>query len=412
MKKKLNTLVFIYNSFNDPLFQNLVLSYIKTLSTRIHGDYHIITFEQPAYAMTSEERKRVNKELAMNHIYWHPLSFHTGRFLLVKKAWDFMQAFFLVLKLRFKYRTQVIFSFANVASAIAIILKKLLRMKMIIYSYEPHSEFMADLGYWDRNGLKFRVLHYLETLAGKDADFVMTGTSHMVDKLKASASNARLFRAPTAVDADDFQFNLDGRISLREKLNVDDKQVFLYLGKFGGLYYTHEIPAICVQIIKEIPNAFFLVVTSNAIKEVNEMYAQVLNESDFYVTGNLTYMEVKEYISAADVGISGVPPSPSQKYRSPTKVAEYLLCGLPYITTTGVSEDDEVALANEVGVVIDHFGRDQLPTNFINQLHGLLTEDKELIRTRCREVGLEYRSKERIDEILYSIYKKLMVLNQ
>ena len=120
MTKKLNTLVFIYNSFNDPLFQNLVLSYIKTLSTKTHGEFHVVTFEQPVYALTSEEMKLVTEDLALSRIYWHPLQFHTGKFLLLKKAWDFIQSLFHILYLRIKYQTKVILAFANVAKKRAV----------------------------------------------------------------------------------------------------------------------------------------------------------------------------------------------------------------------------------------------------------------------------------------------------
>ena len=43
-KNLITTIVYIYNSYNDPLFQNLVLRYIKLLANNPYYEFHIITF--------------------------------------------------------------------------------------------------------------------------------------------------------------------------------------------------------------------------------------------------------------------------------------------------------------------------------------------------------------------------------
>jgi len=407
-----NTLVFIYNSFNDPLFQNLMLSYIREVAKENVGEFHLVTFEQERYrhnshTMTqSHSMTTTQKKLREQNIYWHPLTFHTGRFLLLKKLWDLLTGFLLVSWLRIKHKTRIIFCFANVAASFGLIFSRLLNMKLMVYSYEPHSEFMADLGYWSRSGMKYRLLNWLEWQAGLSADVIMTGTQHMVDELTRRKSKAQLYRAPTAVDPADFKFNLADRKRMRNDLGVNDEQpLFIYVGKFGGLYYQEEIPALLSNIIQHLPEAHFVVVTSNDQDEIEEMFGNHLNSKAYSITGNLDYSELKAYLSAADVGISGVPPSPSQKYRSPTKVAEYLLMGLPYITTKGVSEDDEVAIDKNVGAVLDTFS--EKPTKeFYESLQKLLDEPKDQRRTRVREVGSVYRSRDRIIEIFKGIYTR------
>jgi len=407
-----NTLVFIYNSFNDPLFQNLMLSYIREVAKENVGEFHLVTFEQERYRHNSHTMtqshsmttRQLQKKLQESNIYWHPLTFHTGRFLLLKKAWDLLTGFLLVSWLRIKHRTRIIFCFANVAASFGLIFSKIFRMKLMVYSYEPHSEFMADLGYWSRSGLKYRLLNWLEWQAGLSADVIMTGTQHMVDELTRRKSKAQLYRAPTAVDPADFKFNSDDRKRIRSALGLSNEiPVFIYVGKFGGLYYQEEIPKLFAGIKQHIPNAYFVVITSNEREEIRTMFAQSLHKQAFSITGDLSYDELKAYLSAADFGISGVPPSPSQKYRSPTKVAEYMLMGLPYITTMGVSEDDEVAEKEHVGAVLSTFS--EKPTKeFYESLQKLLAEPKDQLRTRVRQVGLTYRSRDRIVEIFKGIY--------
>lgn len=401
-----STLVFIYNSFNDPLFQNLVLTYIKTLSGKTLGEFHIITFEQPQYFLNNDEKRKIKQDLKEYRIYWYPMEFHTGKPLLLKKTWDFFRALLLLVVIRIKHNTKIIFSFANVSAAFSVIFAKLFRMKMIVYSFEPHSDFLVELGLWDKSSVKYQLLHHFENLAGHEANFILTGTKYMVEKLKREGSKSKVYRAPTAVDEKDFYFRLRGRNKVRSLLNLRGKKVFIYLGKFGDLYYTYQIPEVCGEIHKQIPNSYFLIVTSNKHSDIKRMFEEYLPKEAFFITGNLSYEEVKNYISAAEIGISGVPFTFSQKYRSPTKVAEYLYCGIPYITTRGVSEDDVYAEKYRVGVVLGNFDKAAIQGK-IQLLISFLNESKEEQRIRCRQVGLEYRSKDKIDNLLEEIYKNI-----
>ena len=348
----------------------------------------------------------LKKQLSQYQIHWYPLNYHTGKLLLLKKAWDFIQAISLTCYIRFRWNVRVVFAFANVSGAICILLKKLLRMKMIIYSYEPHSEFMVELGIWSENSLKYKLLKYLDRLIGREAEYILTGTSHMVTFLERTKSRGKVFRAPTAVDEIIYRFRKNGRNHIRSHLNITDKDVFIYVGKFGDLYYKEEIPELFSIIVKELPNAFFLVATPNKYDDIFNMFRKFLDESQFHIIVAANQDTVIDLLSAADFAISGIPPTPSQKYRSPTKTAEYLLCGLPYITCKGISEDDSVAEENNVGVVVDEF-RPEVIRESTTVIKKYLNADRNELREKCRKVGLEYRSKERIDKILNRIYTEL-----
>ncbi|WP_456460897.1 glycosyltransferase [Reichenbachiella sp.] len=402
--KRVPILVFIYNSYKDPLFQNLLLGYIKALAETGRFSFELVTFEHAEFALTPTEREAEKCQLLDHHIRWHPQTFHTGRFLLIKKAFDLMIAFFTVLKIKLLHRPKFIFAFANVAAAISVILSKLLRLELVIYSYEPHSEFLAELGLWNRNGLNYKVLNYLEKKAGRQAKHVLTGTRYGVTLLEEMNSEARLYRAPTAVDPKDFDYRPEGRTKIRNQYQIGHKYLVLYIGKFGDLYYTEEVADLFQSINQQIPNAHFLIVSKYDHDTITSwMTSRGFNDAQYNLNSNLTDEEVKEYLSAADLGISAVPPTPSQKFRSPTKVAEYLLCGLPYITCAGVSEDDLVAVEHKVGVVVDDFSNEAL-ANKRAELLALWEENRAEQRKRCREVGLGYRSNKIIIDILLEIF--------
>ena len=229
----------------------------------------------------------------------------------------------------------------------------------------------------------------------------------MIPILEKWGAKGKIYRSPTGVDENEFYFREEGRNRIRRELGLDGKFVVIYIGKFGDLYYKEEIPGICKSLVDINKNFLFLIVTSNELSGVNTLFEEAGISPDFYhLTSNLSYEEIKEYISAADLGISAVPPSPSQRFRSPTKVAEYLLCGIPYITCDGVSEDFQIAEKYNVGIVLKKFCDQEVKNNY-EKIKELLEEDKKIQRERCRNVGIQYRAKSNNDKIFQIIFSEV-----
>ncbi len=407
MTKGKSTLVLIYNSFNDPLFQNLVLKYIKTLSKINKYSFYLITFEQENFKITGDEKRKLRYDLTKSGIYWYPLNYHTGELSLLKKLYDFINALLLVGKIRISKNTKAIFAFTNISASFGIIFSKIFSMKMIVYSYEPHSFFMAELDLWSKKSLKYKLLSSIEKFAGINGDYILTGTKYMVKELKLWGAKGKVIRAPTSVDEFDFTFREKGRKRIRARFKLFNRDVLIYIGKLGDLYFKDEVAELCKSLFDLRKNFFFLIVTSNNLDEINSLFQSAgLDSENYFITGNLAYDELKDYLSSADIGLSAVPPTPSQKYRSPTKVGEYLLCGLPYITCKGISEDDLYAEKYNVGVVLENFNKDNVRES-MKKVNSLLEEEKNDIRKRCRKVGLDYRAKSNVDKILFKIYSEI-----
>ncbi|MGL1889885.1 MAG: hypothetical protein OCD76_25455 [Reichenbachiella sp.] len=402
MKQPISILVFIYNSYRDPLFQNLILSYIKTLSQ--HGLYRfdLITFEQEQHALPHEEMRKEKEKLKEWNINWHPRQFQTGRFILIKKAINVIDTFFSVLWIKLRYKSKYTFAFANVSAAISILFAPLLRMKLVIYSYEPHSDFLVEMGHWKASSVKYKILHQLEQWAGKYAHHILTGTRHMQEQLQKEGTRAIVHRAPTAVDPEIFKFDASKRTKIRSELNVGDRDFYIYPGKLGGLYYEKELIRLFASIYEMNNKSFFLIATDYDLKTVELWFKEYkVPLKNYHLRKFIPLLDIPAYLSAADMGIVAIPPTPSQIFRSPTKVAEYLLCGLPYIVCQGISEDDEVARDHEVGVCLKEFSSKEINRVF-KEIQAFLASS---IRGKCRQVGLDYRSKEHIDLKLRTIFK-------
>ena len=409
VKRSSAAIVLIYHSYRDPLFQNLMLEYLRTLVRSQGVHFYLITFEQKHYALSIGEVRREQRMLRQSGISWYPITYHSGSFIVLKKIVDLFQAIFLIGKLRQLTKAKLLVTFTNLSASIGIICAHLFRLKMLVNCYEPHSDFLVELGIWRKGSLKHKISRWIELYAGKHADFVMASTKYVVDLLTNLKARGRVVRAPVSVDENEFFFKSKGRERIREIYGLKNRHVFLYLGKFGYLYYNEEIAKLCKTLYNQIDDTFFLIVTSNDHETIRNIFQKNgLPEGSFFVTGNLNYEEVKDYISAADIGLSAVPPTSSQKFRSPTKVAEYLLCGLPYITCEGVSEDDIYAIKHNVGVVVKSFDENHIFES-ISQIQNLLNEEKVSMRERCREVGVIYRGKSNIDRLFQKFFRETYV---
>jgi glycosyltransferase involved in cell wall biosynthesis len=94
--------------------------------------------------------------------------------------------------------------------------------------------------------------------------------------------------------------------------------------------------------------------------------------------------EIPDYLQAADVAISFIKPSFSKQASSPTKIAEYLGCGLPVICNKGVGDLDELISANEIGVLLPELN-EACYEDGIREM-GILRENPNL-KQRCLDAA-------------------------
>ncbi|RYE91452.1 MAG: hypothetical protein EOO37_00250 [Cytophagaceae bacterium] len=401
-------IAFVYNSSQDPLFKgNLLLLLEHVARQQADLRLHLITYEQPEYALSAEAEARQRAAWAAEGIEWHALRYHSGgRLLLFKKAYDLTVGLLLCLRLRLA-GSRGILGLGTVAGSFAFFIAKLLGMKYYGYQFEPHSEFMRDCRIWSAGSLAYRGLHLMEQRTAQGADLLSTGTQHMLARLAAEHSPARAYLLPSCVDENRFQFTAAGRAAVRARYGLPtETPVLLYLGKFGGIYYDDEIGQFFAALLAQHPDWHLLVATPDPPGRVRAGLLRAgLPEASFTLTRS-PYEEVPAYISAADFGLVAVPPLPSQRFRSPIKVGEYLCCGLPYLTCRGVSDDDRVAEEYGVGVVVSEYSTAEA-VRVAPLIAGFLAEAREPLRARCRRAGVAYRGLSQYLPVANEIFAQL-----
>lgn len=350
-------LVIAYHSFNDPIFKGLLLRYLQKFhETALVHRFHVITFEQTNYLINKDEHQQIKSKLRDSNIVWHPLRYHSGGvFILFKKLWDFFVMFLLVARIAFKVKLNYVVGFTTLSGIMAYFISIFIQKKVIVLNIEPHSEYMKDFNIWSKSGLNYRLLRYLEDKMIRHGDHVVFPTMNGYNLWKDTPTKNKFYFVPTCIELDDFYFDERSRAELREKLGIDSgTKVILYLGKFGGIYYSmKEAARTFKSISKQNEKTFFYILTPDSTQALdNEMKQAGFLEYQYSIKGKVPYEDLSKHLSVGDFGILLIPPYPSQKYRCPIKTANYLACGLPYLITDGIGDDSELAKSEKLGQIV------------------------------------------------------------
>jgi glycosyltransferase involved in cell wall biosynthesis len=153
-----------------------------------------------------------------------------------------------------------------------------------------------------------------------------------------------------------------------------------------------------------IPNAHFLFIT----RESQVVQGQILRKKinpDFFTIITLDHAMVPKFLSAADVGLAFYKPGHSRKGCCPTKLGEYLSCGVPIIINSNIGDSDAIVKGENVGVIFNQFNEQEY-SKIIHELRELLTEEKEL-KSRCHMTARKYFSLESGVQTYRQIYRNL-----
>ncbi|BDS15244.1 glycosyltransferase family protein [Aureispira anguillae] len=393
--KKPSVIICASHSFKDPLFNGLMYQYIlghqKAEAQKYR--YHIVTEEQKAYALSPQEQQSIQEKLAQQDIFWHPMPYRGGKFILFKKLWNFIGLFFKIWGIKRKEQAKVIVGFLAIAGGYAYIISRILRFKLMVFCFEPHSLYMKEFGIWSERSLKYKILNKIEHLQATQADYVTGPTIHTIELLKKWNSKAQLFRVPISVDTEKFTFSATDRQRIRNQYKIpSDRYLMLYLGKFNGIYYNEkEVAAFCKRLVDFDPKILIFTISPTPSETIEQAYLEAgLQASDFIVLNKIPYDEIEGYISACDMGMVAIPPLDSQKYRTPVKIGNYLACGIPFLLNRGIADDDIMAEEENVGVVFESLDAKDFGQP-LAKLRAFMDEEPTSLQKRCRAAALKHR---------------------
>lgn len=376
----MHSLYICYFGVREPLVQTQVLPYLRQL-VKGEAKISLLTFE-PTSDEGDGEFRQIKEQLAREGIDWFHLRYHK-RPSLPATLFDITAGGLMAARLVRTHGVELLHARSHVAAAMALFAKRITGVPFIfdIRGFLP--EEYTDAGVWPANGHLYRVTKSAERRLMKAADaFVVLTEKARRILFPPSATHKPVEVIPCCVDFDRFQVaDSLSREAVREELGVSGRRVFVYLGALDGWYLTDELADFLALATQEDPNAFLLILTQSAPQLIeSRLNERGVNALDYRVK-RVSPTDVPRYLKACDVAVSFIKPCFSKQASSPTKIAEYLISGLPVVSNAGIGDLDELIEGERVGVLVHDFSTD----DYRRALKTLRELEKDpALADRCR----------------------------
>jgi glycosyltransferase involved in cell wall biosynthesis len=357
---KLGVLYISYDGMLEPLGQSQVLAYLKRLADgrRIH----LISFEKADDWANTTERERIAQDIATAGIVWHPLRYHK-RPTALATAWDIGCGIALGLWLVLRHRLALVHARSYVPSVMALALKRLTGVKFLFDMRGFWADERVDGGLWPRTGRMFRVAKGFERRFLLAADHVVSLTrAAVVEMQRFGYLQGRMPPVtviPTCADLT--------RFTPMPRERDGAGFVLGYVGSAGTWYLFDTVAACFAQLLHLQPDARFLIVNRGEHAYILERLAAAGVPNAAVELTAATHAEVPRLMARMDAGIFFIKPVFSKQASAPTKLGEFLGCGIPCLGNSGVGDMAAVLEGDRVGVALKAFDPASL-TQGLNQL--------------------------------------------
>lgn len=370
---KSGVLFISYDGMLEPLGQSQVLAYIERLS--LSRPIYLISFEKTKDWANRSERQELRARMVTAGIAWYPLRYHKKP-AAIGTAWDIIRGTCVGLWLTIRYRLIIIHARSYVPSVMALFIRRLTGARFVFDMRGFWADERVDGGLWPRFGCMYRVAKWFEHRFLSRADHIVSLTHAAVGvmkRLKFLQCRMPPFTViPTCADLRRF------------KPADNDLQggpfVLGYVGSVGTWYMFHQVVETFAILRKLQPDARFLVVNRGEHEYIRLSFKKVgVPESSVEII-SAAHSEVPALMARMSAGIFFIKPAFSKQASAPTKLAEFLGCGIPCLSNAGVGDMADVLEGEHVGVAIRSFDETSLHLGLVRFLS--LCIDPE-VSVRC-----------------------------
>jgi glycosyltransferase involved in cell wall biosynthesis len=398
-RRKIKSLYITYDGLMEPLGQSQVMPYLRGLV----GDCAItvMSFEKLQDWQDVERRQAVHEQLDKAGIEWIPLRYHK-RPSVPATAFDIVHGVVRGLGIVVRQKPEIVHVRSCVPGVVGLVLKRVAGARFIFDMRGFWPDEKVDARAWRRDSGVYRAAKWFEKRLLQQADVVVSltqaGVTAMQEFPYLRGRDVRFEVIPTCTDLELFQPT--------ERWNGHDGQGFVlgYVGSVGTFYLFDEVLECFKELLKERPDARLLIVNRGGHDYIHARISALGVPGDKAELHSAEYREVPEYIRRMDAGAFFIKPVFSKKSSSPTRLGEFLGCGLPCLVNAGVGDMGDIVSSEHVGVVMQEFSPEARSAG-IRELLALCAEEDT--RSRCVDAAHRHFSLEHGVEAYQSIYLEL-----
>lgn len=405
MSSRKRIIVLTSWSMKEGLIQSYTLPYLKIISQLQDHTIYLVTLEKEAFQCSKEEKTTLLQSLADQNIHWIPKKYVPfGLQAFVRMFFTLIGLFFLTKR----KKIDVVHAICTPSGMLGYILSKLTGAKLIIDSFEPHSDMMLQSNTWSKKGLAYKTLFSFEKKQAKHAHVWIAANRDMKDyALKHYHAEPRSYQwKPACVNIDQFLVSKSKTKQLRSELGfLDDDIVCVCASKIGGMYLEEEIVDFFKAAQDYWKGRFKVLLLNNYPKEklVDLCHSANVNPS-IIVQRLVPYEDIPLYLSVGDFAFSPLKPIPANRYTTPIKNGEYWAASLPTVIPKNISEDSDIIKKEKIGAVLKDlsFPSYQIAIGEIDQL--LQEKNNQQLSSKIKEVAKKYRDFSIAQHVYQEVY--------
>jgi glycosyltransferase involved in cell wall biosynthesis len=383
-----------YDGMLEPLGQGQVVAYLEKLAAGRRT--HLISFEKDADWADVAARAAIRHRLDRAGITWHPKRYHKSP-SAPATAYDIAVGSALAIQLIRRHQLDIVHARSYVAAAMALGAKRMTGAAFLFDMRGFWADERVDGGLWPRGRL-YRTAKALERRFLLAADHVVTLTFASAKEIGGfdylAGRVPPISVIPTCADLERFALQ-----------PPPPSQPFTlgYVGSVGTWYMLDEMLRCFALLRRRDPEARLLVVNRSEQGMIRQRCAAfgILDAVELTAT---EHSDMPRQIGRMHAAMALIKPAYSKIASAPTKLAEYLGCGVPCLGNSRVGDMAEALEGRQVGVAVNGFADAELAEG-MDRLVNLARDPAT--RERCRDVALDLFSLDSGAEAYAQIYANL-----
>ncbi|GAA4847763.1 glycosyltransferase family 4 protein [Algivirga pacifica] len=221
----------------------------------------------------------------------------------------------------------------------------------------------VDFGGWSPSSLVYRFLRDVEYTGGVLADAIIVRSQkakEIIAHRTGQHAEEKIVVVRNGKAVPDINVLYAGREALRKELGVAvDEKLLIYVGSIGTQYCVEEMFRFFSLINQKVASRF-LVLTKDKKSLQPFLDSLPTDLMKKVIVRSVPSEKVLEYVSAADLGLAFRKPSFSMQAVAPIKVGEYLLGGVPVVSTKGIGDTENILTGDTYGFLLDDLSEETL----------------------------------------------------
>ena len=372
----MSVLYLSYDGLMEQLGQSQILPYLRQLAKG--RKITLITYEKKQDINDPERKARFQKFTHDAGIYWLPLRYHKGPGILAK-IYDLTIGFIVGAFKCLTGKVRIVHARGYMVSVISLALKQVFGIQFIFDMRGFWVDQRVEMGMWNRDSRIFRIAKWLEIQFIQKADVVFALNNATVETIKkwpaVQGQSIRFEVVTTCTDLEIFKPPPD-TFSIKENIPF----TLGYVGNAGEGYLFEPVLDLYSEIQKVQTKARLMIVNRNDHILILDLIRKHGLDSTTIELGGCDHKDVPKKMWQMDAGIFIVRPDPSRISSVPTRLGEFLACGVPCVGNAGIGGVEGILEDERVGVVLRNFDSESVKAAAAS-LVGIAAERE--CKTRC-----------------------------